>query len=62
MRENADLRTRLAAAEGKLAEAQELIQAIQQGDVDAVVVSGPSGDQVFALKDADTVIAHLLKP
>jgi PAS domain S-box-containing protein len=52
-REIDDLRTRLAAAEGKLAEAQELIHAIQQGDVDAVVVSGPAGDQVFSLKDAE---------
>jgi PAS domain S-box-containing protein len=52
-RENDDLRTRLATAEAKLAEAQELIQAIQQGDVDAVVVSGPAGDQVFSLKDAE---------
>ena len=51
--EISDLRIRLAIAEGKLAEAQELIQAIQQGEVDAVVVSGPAGDQVFSLKDAE---------
>ena len=34
------LRTRLAEAEQKLAEAQEQIRAIQRGDVDAVVVAG----------------------
>jgi PAS domain S-box-containing protein len=32
---------------------QEVIQAIQQGDVDAVVISGPAGDQVFSLRDAE---------
>ena len=52
-KENESLRRRLAEAEGKLVETQELIQAIQQGDVDAVVVTGPAGQQVFSLKDAE---------
>ena len=52
-REGDALRARLAEVEGKLAEAQELIRAIHSGEVDAVVVSGPSGDQVFTLRDAE---------
>ena len=48
-----DLRAQLAEAQGKLAEAQEVIRAIQSGDVDAVVVTGPEGEQVFTLRGAE---------
>ncbi|HEY2417822.1 MAG TPA: ATP-binding protein [Steroidobacteraceae bacterium] len=44
--ENAELRERLAEAEG-------VIQAIRQGDIDAVVVSGADGDRVFTLEGSD---------
>ena len=40
--ENEELRARLA-------EAEETLRAIREGSVDAVVVSGPHGDQVFSL-------------
>jgi PAS domain S-box-containing protein len=55
-----DLQTRLAASESRiaelqsrLAEAEETLQAIRTGEVDALVVSGPDGDQIFALEGAD---------
>ncbi|MEQ9549436.1 MAG: PAS domain S-box protein [Coleofasciculus sp. G3-WIS-01] len=41
-----DLRDRLIVAE-------ETLQAIRQGEVDALVVSGPEGDQIFTLQSAD---------
>jgi PAS domain S-box-containing protein len=41
-----DLRDRLSVAE-------ETLQAISQGEVDALVVSGPEGDQIFTLQSAD---------
>ncbi|MEQ8385031.1 MAG: PAS domain S-box protein [Coleofasciculus sp. A1-SPW-01] len=41
-----DLRDRLSVAE-------ETLQAIRQGEVDALVVSGPAGDQIFTLQSAD---------
>ena len=47
VRENEELRA-------KLAEAQEVLRAIQSGDVDAVVVSGPRGEQIFTLKGAES--------
>lgn len=53
MREIDDLRARLAESERERTEALELIQSIQQGDVDAVVISGPAGDRVFSLQDAE---------
>lgn len=37
----------------QLDEAQESIRAIRSGEVDALVVSGPSGEQVYTLKEAD---------
>jgi diguanylate cyclase (GGDEF)-like protein/PAS domain S-box-containing protein len=60
-REIEALRSRLAETENKLSEAQELIHAIRKGDVDAVVVSGPEGDQVFTLKDAEYAYRALVE-
>jgi PAS domain S-box-containing protein len=37
----------------RLEEAEETLRAIRTGQVDAVVVSGPHGEQVFALKGAE---------
>ena len=44
MREMEALRAKLAEAESKLADAQEIIGAIQSGEVGALVVSGPWGE------------------
>lgn len=44
--ENAELRARLA-------EAEETLQAIRSGEVDALVVSGVGGEQIFTLQSAD---------
>jgi len=46
--ENADLRARLD-------EAEQTLGAIRCGDVDAVVVSGPKGEQVFSLVGAESI-------
>ncbi|MDD1673888.1 MAG: ATP-binding protein [Methanomicrobiales archaeon] len=37
----------------QLSEARETLQAIRNGEVDAIVVNGPSGEQVYALKGVD---------
>ncbi len=42
-----------ARLEERLREAEETLEAIKRGDVDALVVQGPHGDQVFTLKGAD---------
>ena len=44
--ENEELRARLD-------EAEDTLRAIRSGEVDALVVSGVGGDQVFTLKGAD---------
>src|SRR6201996_5341651 len=37
----------------RLREAEETLQAIRTGEVDAVVVAGPAGQQVYTLENAD---------
>src|SRR6202171_1693325 len=39
--------------QARLAEANETLVAIRFGEVDAVLVQGPRGDQLFTLKGAD---------
>ncbi|WP_109488471.1 PAS domain-containing sensor histidine kinase [Occallatibacter savannae] len=55
------LRTRLAETEEKLSEAHDLISAIRSGEVDAVVVSGPKGEQVFTLRGAEHAYRALVE-
>jgi two-component system CheB/CheR fusion protein len=39
--------------ETRLEEAEETLRALRNGEVDAVVASGPDGDQVYTLRGAD---------
>ncbi len=57
----ASLEARLAEAEEQLAEARETLRAIHSGEVDAVVVSGLDGDQVFTLQGAETPYRFLVE-
>ena len=59
--ENECLRAKLADAENRLVEAQEVIAAIRSGEVDAVVVSGPDGEQIFTLKGAESAYRALIE-
>jgi PAS domain S-box-containing protein len=45
--------SRLVELQDRLREAEETLEAIRNGDVDAVVVGGPSGQQVYTLENAD---------
>ena len=49
----ADSSTELEQLRRRVEEAEETLRAIRSGEVDAVVVSGPRGQQVFALKGAE---------
>jgi two-component system cell cycle sensor histidine kinase/response regulator CckA len=46
-------RRRIAALERRLEEAEDCLKAIRAGEVDALIIKGPRGDQVYSLKDAD---------
>jgi PAS domain S-box-containing protein len=43
----------VADLEARLREAEETLRAIRNGEADALVVAGPDGDQIFALKGAE---------
>jgi PAS domain S-box-containing protein len=47
------LRQRIEQLEMRLEEAESTLQAIRHGEVDALVVSGPAGPQVYTLHSAD---------
>ena len=53
-KENEELRIRLQ-------EAKDILQAIREGAVDAVVVSGPKGEQVFTLTGEDVIYRRLVE-
>lgn len=44
----------LAELKARLAEAEETLRAIYRGEVDAVVVAAPDGDQIYTLRGAET--------
>ncbi|MEN6496364.1 MAG: PAS domain-containing protein, partial [Thermoguttaceae bacterium] len=45
----------------QLAEAQETLQAIQQGEVDALVVSTPEGRRIFTLQETDQAYRTIIE-
>jgi PAS domain S-box-containing protein len=50
-----ELQRQVAELSARLREAEEALVAIREGDVDAIVVSGKRGTQVFSLAGADSV-------
>lgn len=48
-----DLLVEIADLRNRLFEAEDTLRAIREGEVDAVVVSGPAGEQIYTLKGAD---------
>ena len=48
-----ELLRRIQQLEARLEEAESTLQAIRHGEVDALVVSGPDGPQVYTLQSAD---------
>ena len=47
------VRLELEELRQRLQEAEETLDAIRSGEVDALVVSGPSGEKVFTLEGAE---------
>ncbi len=54
LRENEELQIRMQ-------EAEETLQAIREGAVDALIVNGPQGDRVFTLTGEDRLYRHLVE-
>lgn len=56
-----DLAGALAEVRERLAEAEETLRAIRSGEVDALVVAGENGDQVFTLEGAEHAYRVLIE-
>ena len=56
-----DLVDETEALRARLAEAEELLRSIRQGEIDALVVEGASGSQVYTLHSADEPYRHLVE-
>lgn len=56
-----DLLSEIAELRARLAEAEQTLEAIRTGEVDAVMVSGPEGEQVYTLKGADYAYRRLIE-
>ncbi|MHB8204866.1 MAG: hypothetical protein ACYDHG_14330 [Desulfomonilaceae bacterium] len=50
-----DLTAELQELRARLKEAEDTLDAIQRGTIDAMVMSGPDGPKVFTLTGADAV-------
>lgn len=50
----AELKAELASVRTRLADAEETLRAIRQGDVDAIVVDGDDGPQIYTLASAQS--------
>ncbi|MES2858546.1 MAG: ATP-binding protein [Pseudomonadota bacterium] len=51
----------IAALRARLAEAEDMLRAIKRGEVDAIVRSGPGGEQVFTLKGAEHAYRQMVE-
>ena len=58
---NTDLAVENAELQARLAEAEATLDAIRTGGVDALVVPGPAGEQVFTLQGAESPYRRLME-
>jgi two-component system, sensor histidine kinase len=58
---HADDREQAGTLRVRLAEAEEMLRAIQQGEIDALVVEGINGSQVYTLHSADEPYRNLVE-
>lgn len=59
--DSSEASARIAELQSRLEEAEETLRAIRSGEIDALVVSGPDGPQVYSLKGVETVYRVLVE-
>jgi PAS domain S-box-containing protein len=60
-RSGPELAAELQDLRARLAEAEEVLHAIRNGEVDAVLVTGERGEQIYTLRGADRVYRQLIE-
>src|SRR5687768_13247873 len=58
---HADSRDDVTTLRARLADAEEMLRAIRQGEIDALVVEGVGGNQVYTLHSAEEPYRHLVE-
>ena len=56
-----DAQQQTEALRARLAEAEEMLRAIRQGEIDALVVEGSGGNQVYTLHSAEEPYRNLVE-
>src|SRR6266850_8098966 len=56
-----DLHEQTETLRARLADAEEMLRAIRHGEIDALVVEGTSGNQVYTLHSADEPYRNLVE-
>jgi PAS domain S-box-containing protein len=59
--ENEALRNRVSDLEARLREPEDILRAIRDGEVDAFVVSAPSGEQIYTLRSANLLYRAMIE-
>jgi two-component system, sensor histidine kinase len=61
MQRDLKARLNLEALEARLSEAEETLRAIRAGEIDALIVQGPTGERVYTLRNADYAYRTLVE-
>ena len=61
MRSRSQLLEEIEELRTRLDEAEQTLQAIRSGDVDALIVEGPQGEQVFSLAGVESVYRVIIE-
>jgi signal transduction histidine kinase/ActR/RegA family two-component response regulator len=61
MRDETTVTEQIRRLTEKLAEAEETLRAVRSGEIDAFIVQGPDGEQVYALRSAEQPYRNLIE-
>src|SRR3984893_10123612 len=61
MRDEITVAEQVSSLTQRLAEAEETLRAVRSGEIDAFIVQGPDGEQVYALRSAEQPYRNLIE-
>src|ERR1700753_4381868 len=61
MSDEADAAERIRSLTERLEEAEETLRAVRSGEIDAFIVQGPNGEQVYSLRSAEQPYRNLVE-
>src|SRR5690348_10572938 len=61
MHDENTLKEQIQSLMARLAEAEDTLRAVRSGEIDAFIVQGPQGDQIYALRSAEQPYRQLVE-